>query len=39
MKHAFFSVMLAILVIPFGVNLDTDEMAAGPCNPEVQDCP
>ncbi|SFT50937.1 hypothetical protein SAMN05216236_102266 [Sedimentitalea nanhaiensis] len=37
MNHAIFSVILAVLVLP-AMPL-TDAFYAGPCNPEVQDCP
>lgn len=39
MKYAFFSVILAVMVLPIDTGFGPDDMAAGPCNPEVQDCP
>ena len=39
MKYAFFSVILAVMVLPVDPIFGPDEISAGPCNPEVQDCP
>lgn len=39
MANAYFGVILAVMLMPFGPTAGSDDMAAGPCNPEVQDCP
>lgn len=39
MRQVFFSVTMALFVMPLGAEFGTDAPAAGPCNPEVQDCP
>lgn len=39
MMNAYFGVILAVMLMPFDPMPGSDDMAAGPCNPEVQDCP
>lgn len=39
MKYAFFSVILAVLVMPVDPLGGPGDPAAGPCNPTVERCP
>lgn len=39
MRHVLLSVTMALFVMPFDTAFGPDTPAAGPCNPEVQDCP
>lgn len=39
MKYAAVFAVLAVLFLPPGLQPKSGDIFAGPCNPEVQDCP